>query len=119
MPHLFDHGRFVLHSGRESDWKVDCDALADHDWAALAVIAADRLPPFGSVEGVPAGGLKLAAALEPFSTGAPGPVLIVDDVLTTGRSMEEQRAGRAAVGFVLFARGEPPPWVRAMWLLTL
>lgn len=29
--------------------------------------------------------------------------------------MERHRAGRDAVGYVLFARFAPPPWVRAVW----
>lgn len=113
---LFQTGNFRLHSGAEADFKIECDALTDHDWAALAGIMVTRIPPFGEVEGVPSGGLQLAAELEVYASE--GPVLIVDDVLTTGASMEEQRAGRDAIGAVVFARGECPEWVTPLFTLA-
>lgn len=112
---MFRLGSFRLHSAGVSPWKIDCDALTDGDVAALAVMLAEVLPPFGSVEGVPTGGLRLAAAMERFVTE--GPLLVVDDVLTTGASMEEQRRGRDAVGAVVFARGPCPAWVTSLWAM--
>ena len=106
---LFQLGDFSLHSGAKSNWKIDCDALTDADWATLAWIIQTRVK-FGAVEGVPRGGLKLAAALLNYQTS--GPLLIVDDVLTTGGSMEKQRAGREAIGYVVFARGHCASWIR-------
>ena len=109
---LFHLHETVLSSGRRSDWKVECDVLikADWDWAAWVIA---HQADFSEVEGVPTGGLPLAAALERYRLT--GGLLIVDDVLTTGQSMEKQRAGRPATGFVLFARGPLPSWIQAVW----
>jgi hypothetical protein len=71
---------------------------------------------------VPPGGLRLAETLRPFAFD--GPHLIVDDVLTTGRSMErhldELKKARADpgpryVGAVIFASGQCPFWVDALF----
>ena len=112
---LFLFGSFALHSGGRTDFKIDCDALTDGDWYALAARIARRVSAFGSVEGVPRGGLKLAEMLKGYCTA--GPVLIVDDVLTTGASMEQQRAGRDAMGVVVFARGPVPSWIEPLFLV--
>jgi hypothetical protein len=115
---LFRLGDFTLHSGANASWKIDCDALTDADLACLAKMAAELLPPFGSVEGVPTGGLRFAAALRPYATF--GPPLVADDVLTTGNSMEAQRRGRPdALGVVIFARGPCPPWVTPLFAAAL
>jgi adenine/guanine phosphoribosyltransferase-like PRPP-binding protein len=45
-------------------------------------------------------------------------LLIVDDVWTTGGSMEEHRAGRDAIGAVLFARGPVADWVTPLFTLN-
>jgi len=110
---LFQSGAFTLHSGASSDFKIDCDALTDADWAALAAWVAPSLPPFGDVVGVPEGGHAFARALRPYVTS--GPSVLVDDVLTTGASMEQHRTSDNMRGLVLFARGEPPSWVRAIF----
>ena len=116
---LFVTGRFTSSSGIHLPWKIECDALTDADIETLAHLIAASVS-FGSVEGVPRGGLRLAAALEPYAKGE-GPLLIVDDVLTTGQSMERQRAGREAIGIVLFDRtgGADLGWIRAVWSLSL
>lgn len=116
---LFRSGEFTLNSGRVADFKIDCDALTDADLATLARVAARGLGPFGSVEGVPTGGLRFAAALEKHADPASGRVLITDDVLTTGGSMERQRGDRRhVVGVVVFARGECPEWVWPLFPLS-
>src|SRR5688572_33099410 len=95
---LFQSGKFHLHSGAVAHWKIDCDALTDDDLATLAEMAAPFvLNGFGSVEGVPKGGLRFARHFSHLR-GHTDRVLIVDDVLTTGKSMEEQRSGRDAIG---------------------
>lgn len=114
MKQLFQLGDFRLHGGQTSPWKIDCDALSDEDLATLADWARRSIRPFGSVEGVPTGGLRFAAALAPYVT-AGEPPLIVDDVLTTGGSMEVQRAGRHATGLVIFARSDPQPWIKSIF----
>ena len=109
MGGLFHQGQFVLHSGMASRFLIDCAALTDEDLAVLAAEAASLIEAFGSVEGIPDGGLRFARALEPYvSKGMP---LIVDDVLTTGASMEKQRGERDCKGVVIWARGIWPTWV--------
>ena len=113
---LFVQQWFTGNSGLELPWKIECDALTDDDIATLAFMLIEVIPPFGEVEGVPRGGLRIADALQQYVTE--GPLLIVDDVLTTGGSMERQRAGRDAIGAVLFARGWTMDWVTPLFTMT-
>ncbi len=109
---------FTSHSGLSLDFKLQCEALMPEDWAALAAIVARRIP-FGKVVGIPRGGLALAEALGQHINRKSQNVLIVDDVLTTGKSMEEERAKHVNTmfcvkGFVLFARcrrRDVPAWI--------
>src|SRR5437899_1361464 len=107
---LFQRGDFKLHSGMNSAFKIDCDFLTDSDIDTIAEMLSKRLTAFSYVEGVPRGGLRLATAMKKYTTPAAPfcPFLIVDDIFTTGRSMEEHRAGRSAIGAVIFARNETP-----------
>lgn len=113
---LFQTGTFTLASGRPAGWKIECDALGEEDWQALALIASQRLPAFGSVSGVPRGGLWFSSALRQYATE--GPLLIAEDVVTTGGSMERFRAGRDAIGVCVFARGPVPSWVTPLFTMT-
>lgn len=119
---LFQQGSFSFSSGQRSTWKVECDQLNKEDWAVLAELAVAILKPFGSVYPVLRGGTPFAIALEPYVTN--GPVLVVDDVYTTGASMERtgmavtQLSGKAPLGIVAFARAHYiPRWIRAVWAL--
>lgn len=115
---LFQSGNFVLHSGAHSGFKIDCDALTSEDWRALASIISKKFR-FGRVWGIPRGGTKLANALLPYVTE--GKTLIVDDVLTTGNSMEEARRvlGEDSIGVVVFARQAPPTWITSIFKLMV
>ena len=117
---LFQTGDFTLASGQRSSWKIECDALTPADWEGLAAIAAETLHPFGEVVGVPRGGLLFAQALVKYTTE--GPLLIVDDVWTTGESMKVYAArhhpNRYWLGCVVFARNVPDYWVRALFTMT-
>lgn len=115
---LFQRGNYLLHSGYRSSWKIECDALTYEDWSTLAYLIQQRTGPFSAVEGVPDGGVPLAACLEPYCVER-GPLLIVDDVWTSGASMEKHRHGRQAIGAVVFARGSALlPWVIALFQLS-
>lgn len=116
---FINFGWFASHSGFQLPWKVDCDALAQRDWEGLAKLIAWKFA-FRSVYGIPRGGSQLARALDKYvdlSVDAEGrhyPVLIVDDVLTTGRSFRNAKAmlgNPDCLGVVVFARGECPNWV--------
>jgi hypothetical protein len=114
---LFQLGKFKLHSGATSRFKIECDSLSDEDLECLAHLLSERLPSFGSVEGVPRGGLRLADKMRKYVTS--GPLLIVDDVLTKGTSMNEHRAGREAIGAVLFARAQSiPDWITPLFQIS-
>lgn len=113
---LFRAGKFKLSGGRESSYKIDCDVLLSLDYVCLAGMITKLVPPFSSVEGVPQGGLALAEAMMPHITAGANRLLVVDDVLTTGGSIERvadvhRRPGREVIGAVIFARGPCPNWV--------
>lgn len=119
MSALFQSGEFRLHSGGTSDFKIDCDALTNAEIAVLATQLVRRLPAFGRVVGIPTGSMRLAERLRSHATT--GPLLIVDDVLTTGASMKRVRDGHGdlgAVGAVLFARGPCPSWIVPLFVMT-
>ncbi len=67
---LFQRGAFVLSSGAKSTWKIECDALTPDDVETLAEMIRQIVVPFGSVEGVPRGGLRLAAAMKKYATSS-------------------------------------------------
>ena len=108
MP-LFNLGDFKLHSGVDSNWIIDCNELTDDDLACLAHIGRALVGSFGEVHGIPNGGLRFATALTKYSTI--GPTLIVDDVFTTGVSMNKRYTGNEK-GLVIFSRNRNvPDWI--------
>ena len=119
---LFQCKRFTSHSGLELNFKIDCDYLSNDDIECIARLIAKKTK-FGHVYGIPRGGERLAEALKPYSNPHLNALLIVDDVLTTGRSMEEARERFEAdywdiIGWVIFARVNPPEWVNAVFILN-
>jgi len=111
---LFQSVDMVGHSGGKLKFKIECDALSTKEWDCLAEIIYDNEPRnFGEVVGIPRGGLPLARALEGYATGKEeDPILIVDDVLTTGGSMNtfqmdyfrNRDPRRGYIGWVVFSR---------------
>lgn len=120
---LFIGGEFAAHSGEILPFKIDCDALTDTDLKTLAVEVAKKFK-FSSVYGIPRGGVRFAGALAIHCSDT-GPLLIVDDVLTTGRSMQETRSAillagleDQPLGVVIFARGPCPDWIIPLFTMT-
>lgn len=99
---LFQLGDFVSHAGVNLSWKIECDALTDADWDCLAKMISERCQ-FGSVYGIPRGGVKLQNALEKYVNPDSKTRLVVDDVYTTGKSMDDVMQN-GDIGFVVFAR---------------
>ena len=109
---MIEFGWFGSHSGFQLPWKINCDTLSDADIDGIVRIIRWKFA-FGGVYGIPQGGLRLARALEPYIE-SDYPLLIIDDVLTTGNSMEStrQRIGQPnTIGVVVFARGVCPNWI--------
>jgi hypothetical protein len=114
---LFQLENFIGAGGKELSWKIECDALTSSDWECVAKMASEILPPFGVVRGVPTGGFDLQMAMLPYQTQ--GPMLIVDDVWTTGTSMRGHAPNDVPWnGFVLFARGPLDDNVQALFNLN-
>lgn len=129
---LFQRGDFTLRSGARSGWKIECDALTEGDWEALALIATELVQPFGYVFGVPRGGVPFAKALERYCRPEVHTVLIAEDVVTTGgsitryvdelkttgkwpTSMMGMRVMPSLIGVAVFARGYYPVWVQPLF----
>lgn len=125
---LLNIGSFILRSGQKTRFKIDCDALTDADWDAIAALVVSQYQ-FSEVAGIPRGGTKLAERLIPHINNTSDTVLIVDDVLTTGTSVVELRkklgfsehthhhiddpdhkSTRTCLGFAVFQRGETGLW---------
>ncbi len=119
---LFLKEDWIMHSGEKSDFKIECDALTSADWDTIAHLIAKHLS-FINVVGIPRGGLELAEALKKYKKPF-GPLLIVDDVLTTGTSMEEmkdtylEQYKNNIIGVVVFARGKCSNWVTPIFSMN-
>tara|TARA_Y100000310_G_scaffold97705_1_gene95347 strand:- start:970 stop:1371 length:402 start_codon:yes stop_codon:yes gene_type:complete len=120
--HLFQSGDFKSHSGLDLSWKIEMDVLSDPEWFTIKKMIMEYTPPFREAIGIPRGGVKLANLLNEHGTRKEkDPICIVDDVLTTGISMNEFRRKRSwrapddYIGWVVFARGKRPEWVSALF----
>ncbi len=123
IPNLFQLGHFTFASKQTSSFKIECDALNTKEWEALAHMFLYCMPEtvFGKLEAVPRGGWPLEQALRDFCStpDVSSQLLIVDDVYTTGESMERQRAGRDAIGWVVFARNPiTQPWIKCLFQMN-
>ena len=117
MENLFQSGAFKLNSGKFSNFKIECDALTQDDIDTFAFLISQNYS-FKEVVGVPTGGIRIEEALKKYCTNDDSlPLLIVDDVLTTGGSMERYKKTKEDLGYnniigvVLFARNECPEWI--------
>ena len=118
---IFQQVDFKSHAGLDLRWKIECDGVSKKEWKCLAEMILDyEKRPFQSAIGIPRGGVMLGSFLNQYSTQKlDDPYLIVDDVLTTGGSMvdfrKEHFSGKETFGWVVFARGFPPQWCRALF----
>ena len=124
--HLFKSVDFKSHSGLELKWKIECDALSDPEWFTISQMIMEIIPPFKEAIGIPTGGTKLGSLLNQYGTGKrEDPILLVDDVLTTGESMKEFKTKRTwrnpadYIGWVVFARTKCPDWVSALFQMPV
>lgn len=115
---LFQICDITLNSGQKSDFKIECDALQKEDWECLAQMASKKIK-FKEVVSVPTGGDIFAECLQKYSIDDDNlPIVICDDVLTTGGSMERKKAELTddnIIGIVAFARGECPDWIQTIF----
>ena len=124
---LFQSVNFKSHSGLNLTWKIEMDALSEQDWFTIKKMIMEITPPFREAVGIHRGGVKLGDLLNEHATGKEGdPICIVDDVLTTGGSMEyfltqyqRNRRPFTAIGWVVFARTQCPPWVTALFQMPV
>jgi hypothetical protein len=125
---LFKSVDFKSHSGLDLSWKIECDVLSDSEWFTIKKMILERTPPFREAVGIPTGGTKLGDLLNEHGTGKEeDPICIVDDVLTTGESMEnflslrgiEGKSVMPAIGWVVFARGQCPGWVTSLFQMPI
>jgi orotate phosphoribosyltransferase len=122
MNNLFQYKKFTLHSGGTSCFKIECDALTDEDYKTFARIISQKVK-FKEVHGVPRGGVPFENALREYATNDNNNLLIVDDVFTTGGSMEEAKKQFLDKGFdeilgiVVFARKKCPGWINSIFEL--
>ncbi len=116
---LFQKGRIQLSEGSIADFKIECDALTDEDIECIAWMISEQLE-FKIVMGIPTGGIRLEKALRKYATKESKTVLLCDDVLTTGNSMEKMKAKfvhKDIIGVVIFARRKCPEWVSPLFKL--
>jgi hypothetical protein len=125
--HLFQSIDFKSHSGLDLSWKIEMDALSDPEWFTIKKMIMELTPPFKEAVGIPTGGTKLGDLLNEHGTGKEeDPICIVDDVLTTGESMEyfltqyqRNRRPFTVIGWVVFARGQCPGWVTSLFQMPV
>lgn len=107
---LFEDGDFISHAGLPLAWKIECDAIRPEEWLTLAKMIREYEPQkWSKAVGIPRGGVALGNALDAYSTGNPeDPILIADDVYTTGTSFrefkQENYADTATIEWCIFAR---------------
>lgn len=129
---LFVNSPFQSHSGQSLPFKIECDNLSDEELDVFVNMIQNACKSynslkFSSVMGVPSGGTRIADKLQQYTDETANRLLIIDDVLTTGKSMEEYKAKAMCAGWnkeniygiVLFSRADfCPYWVVPIYELN-
>ena len=127
---LFQQYNYISHAGNPLTWKIEADAINPAEWKCLVeMILEIENRPFRAATGIPRGGVALGVELNKHATGAPNdPLLIVDDVWTTGTSfteitehpdMKDWIGDGEWFGWVIFARIPPTFPVRALFEMAV
>ena len=125
---LFQKIEFTSHAGLDLKWKIEMDALSHGEWECITQMIMELSPPFREAIGIPRGGSVLGKLLNQHGTGKEeDPICIVDDVLTTGMSMDTYREEMdierwqksCALGWVVFARIKTPKWITALFQMPV
>ncbi len=126
MIDLFQKIDFTSHAGLDLTWKIEMDALTPDEWECIAHMIMEHSVPFKEAIGIPRGGMMLGKILNRYGTGSiDHPICIVDDVLTTGGSMNEfyrkrhWRNPTQYIGWVVFSRNKPPDWVNTLFQMPI
>jgi hypothetical protein len=120
---LFKEVDFISHAGVPLSWKLECEALSIAEWSCLAkMILEYEKRPFSIAMGIPRGGVLLANALDRYGTNkAKDPILVVDDVYTTGTSFreycEDLFPDRDVIKWCVFARKPTTDGVKALFTM--
>lgn len=120
---LFQKIDFISHAGLPLTWKLECDAISKDEWIALAhIIREYEKQDWHKAVGIPRGGVPLGEALNKYSTGDPkDPVLVVDDVYTTGKSfkdyVKENYPNDNVIQWAVFARKPTEDGVKALFTM--
>jgi orotate phosphoribosyltransferase len=129
---LFEDKRFDSHSNLSLPYKIECNALSEADIDLLASLIAEKFK-FRSVVGIETGGDRLTKCLVQYINTSSQTILIVDDVLTTGASMQNIRKAVIAKekekgnfypdvhGVVIFSRMQyacVPRWITPVFQMS-
>ena len=120
---LFQDVDIIGHAGGKLTWKIECDAISDAEWQVLAnLILHYEKRPFRVAIGIPTGATTLGNILNRHATGErQHPVLVVDDVYTTGTSVREFKeknyADEHIIQWVCFARKPTTSDVNALFTM--
>ena len=124
---MFKFKPFKSHAGKPLNWKIECDTLAQEDIDCLADLIS-MTHSYKNVDHPPTKSANLINLVSKLAlrTSPDGDYdyLIVDDILTTGKSMNEIYEhlhighSKKTKGVVIFARSECPHWITPIFQLN-
>ena len=124
---MFKWQPFKSHAGKRLSWKIECDDLTQEDIDCLADLIC-MTHSYRNVEHPPTKSANLINLVRKLSLHKTPDgnydYLIIDDVLTTGKSMEDiyihlvENHGKRIRGIVIFARSDCPHWIEPIFQLN-